>query len=99
MTIPSSEFDKRKEALDTLTSEGVFDLRNASAEIFFDDVGLIQEIVMKRRKRKEPNRELIILHTKKTHAELDYDEQGTLQQIVYTTKWRRKLPPTSQASH
>lgn len=96
--IPLSAFDRFKETLDTLLIEKVLGLRNGSAELFFDDVGILQEIVLKKRKRKEPERELQILHSSKTHAELDYDEHGILKQIVYTTKWRRKLPPIPQAS-
>lgn len=95
----TEKFDRFVETLDTLLIENVLGLRNGSAELFFDDVGILQEIVLKRRKRKEPDRELKILHSAKTHAELDYDENGILKQIVYTTKWRRpKLPPTTQAS-
>lgn len=89
-------FDKFKETLDTLYQEGVLGLRNGSAELFFDDIGLLQEIVLKKKKRKEPGRELQILHTTRTRAALDYDGQGVLQQIEYTTKWRRTLPkPTA----
>lgn len=91
-------FDKYKETLNTLAIEGVLDLRNGSAELFFDDVGILQEIILKRRKRKEPNKDLQILHKIKTNASLDYDGEGVLQQIVYTTKWRRKLPPIQKAS-
>lgn len=90
--------DAFKETLDTLVSEGVLGLRNGSAELFFDDVGILQEIVLKKKKRKEPGRELQILHTTRTRAALDYDGQGVLQQIEYTTKWRRTLP-TQKASH
>ena len=99
MSIPTSEFDRYKETLDTLLSEGVLALRNGSAEIFFDDVGIVQQIIIKRRKRKEEGKDLIVLHTKKTNASLDYDGNGILQQIIYTTKWQRKLTPTPQASH
>lgn len=88
----TESFDKFRETLDTLHSEGVLGLRNGSAEIFFDDIGLIQEIILKRKKRKEPGRDLQILHTQRTRAALDYDGDGVLQQIEYTTKWRRTLP-------
>jgi len=93
------EFDKHKETLDTLLIEGVLTLRNGSAEVFFDDVGIVQKIVIKRQKRKEPGRDLQILHNKNTSVSLEYDGDAVLQKIEYETKWRRpKLTPTPKAS-
>lgn len=98
MIIPSEFVDKFKETLNTLLQEGVLGLTNGSAELFFDDVGVLQEIVLKRKKRKESGRELQILHTVKTNVSLDYDGDGIRQQIVYTTKWRRPRTNTNGES-
>lgn len=98
MIIPPAVLDAYKETLDTLLSEGILGLKNGSVELFFDDVGILQEFILKRRKRKEPNRDLQILHKIKTNASLDYDGEGILQQIVYTTKWRRPRTNTNGES-
>jgi len=98
MSIPTDLIDKFGETLDILQQEGVLGLKNGSAELFFDDIGLLQEIVLKRRKRKEAGKELIVIHKIKTNASLDYDGDGTLQQIVYTTKWRRPRTDTKGES-
>lgn len=81
--------DTTQETLDTLKAQGVFDIKNGSAELFFDDIGILQQIVFKKKKRKEPQHDLKVYTTHNGTAICNYDNDGTLQQITYETKWKR----------
>lgn len=81
--------DTNKDTLDTLEAQGILDIRNGSAELFFDDIGLIQQIIFRKKKRKEPHKDLKVYNQNNGTAILNYDNDGTLQQIVYETRWKR----------
>lgn len=77
--------------MNELQELGVFDVRNGSAELFFDDEGIIQQIVYRKNKRKREGEEFQVLGVKGGKATANYHPDGTLLQVTYETTWRRKL--------
>ena len=76
---------------DILKQQGIFDLKNGSVELFFDDEGLLQEILFKRKRRRRQG-ETLQVFTKNGRAIVDADNDGVIQHITYETRWRRPKP-------
>lgn len=85
-----SDIDTYKNIIDTLVRKGVFDIKNGSAEIFFDDIGELQEIRYRNKRRRKTAETLKIFDIKNGTTKLSYDPQGILMQIDYETVWKKK---------
>lgn len=73
---------------DELETLGVLNVRDGSAEVFFDDVGVVQKVVFRKRKRPREGEPFTIQHSK-GQAVADFDANGELRAVVYETTWRR----------
>lgn len=80
------------DSIDILKNQNVFNLKNASAELFFDDEGILQKITFRQRRRRRQGEELYVKNIKNGRAITDYDNDGVLQHITYETEWRRPKP-------
>lgn len=80
-----------EEVIQIMKQEGVFKLKNASVELSFDDVGLLQQMVFKKKRRRRTGEDLMIYMQKSGKAIADYDKDGVIQHITYETKWHRPL--------
>lgn len=78
-----------EETIQILIEQKLFDLKNGSAELHFDDEGLLQEIVFKRKRRKREGESLTIFGVQNGKSLANYDKNGIIQQITYETQWRR----------
>lgn len=76
---------------EVLQQKGVFDIRNGSAEIFFDDTGEVQQIIYRIKKVKRDG----VLevrsgsHIRRGTAMAYFDPDGVLQKVIYETVWRK----------
>lgn len=77
------------DTIDILKREGVLDVKNGSVELHFDDVGILQEITFRKKRRRRSGEDLKILTQKNGRSIADYDNDGVIQHITYETKWRR----------
>lgn len=84
------DIDTHKNIIDTLVRKGVFDIKSGSAELFFDDIGELQEIRYRNKRRRKTEENLKIYDIKNGHAKLSYDPHGILMQIDYETVWKKK---------
>lgn len=82
---------KMQQIIETLKQLGVFDLKNSSAELHFDDEGILQEITFRKKRRRREGEELQLYKQKNGRSIADYDNNGIIQHITYETKWRRPL--------
>jgi len=72
-----------------LEEQGVLKLKNASAELHFDDEGILQEITFRQKRRRRQGENLTIHQTHNGSATAHYDNDGIIQHIIYETKWRK----------
>lgn len=77
-----------EDILKTLVEQKVLELRNGSAELFFDDVGILQEIVFRTKRRRRTGELLNVKGLTTGTALADYKD-GIIEQVRYETKWRR----------
>lgn len=77
--------------MDELHKLGVFDIKNGSAELFFDDEGILQQIVYRQKRRRVQGESLSVRSTKSGTVLANYDHDGTLQVLTIETSWKRKL--------
>jgi hypothetical protein len=77
--------------MEELQKLGVFDIKNGSAELFFDDEGKLQQIVYRKKRRRREGENLVIHGTTSGTVLANYDNDGTLQVITVETTWKRKL--------
>lgn len=85
--------DEVQAAINLLVSKGVFLVRNGSAEIFFDDIGCIQKIMYRLRRRKRKDEDLLILPVSSGKALGHYGKDNELLLIEYETEWTRSRDP------
>lgn len=80
------------DTINLLKEKGVLDVKDGSVEIFFDDVGVIQELIfrMKKVRRDQPLEVRAGPHVKKGKAFAFFDPNGVLQKVIYETFWRRE---------
>lgn len=69
---------------------GVFDIKNGSAELFFDDEGVLQQVIYRKNKRKRQGELFKVLDVQGGKAIANYSPDGILLQVTYETTWRRK---------
>lgn len=79
------------ETIKTLKQLGIFELKNASAELHFDDEGILQEITFRKKRRRREGEDLQLFKQKNGRSIADYDSNGIIQHITYETKWRKPL--------
>lgn len=79
-----------EKCLSELKELGVFDLKDGSVELFFDDVGIVQKIIYRKRKRRKDD-EFEVRSLVKGTAMAEFDANGVLQTVLYETMWKRKL--------
>lgn len=68
----------------------VMSTRDGSVELFFDDVGIVQQIVYRRKRRKREGESIQVFNIRNGTAIANFDNDGNLQKIVYETVWKRK---------
>lgn len=75
-----------------LKDKGALDIKDGSVEVFFDDLGIVQEIIFRRKKvRRDPKFEVLQgEHVKKGKAQAFFDPNGVLQKVIYETFWKRE---------
>lgn len=78
-----------QEIIKTLEEQGVFNIKNGSVELFFDDEGILREMIFKKKRRKRPDEDLKIFSVTNGKSVVDYDKYGIIQQITYQTQWKR----------
>ena len=83
----NKDLDIKIAMIDTLEERGFFSIRNGSAEIFIDDIGLIQKIISKKRRRRRAGEELKILSVKNGKSITSYDKDVNIGDIVYESTW------------
>lgn len=86
------QLEKCREIIDTLFIQNVFFMNNGSAELFFDDECLLQQIKFRKKRRRREGESLKIYNVRNGTAVTQYDKDGTLQQIEYETTWKRSRP-------
>lgn len=74
---------------DELKKLGVFDVKDGSVELFFDDVGIVQKIIYRKRKRRRDGEVFEVRSLTKGSAVAEFDKDGVLQTVVYETFWKR----------
>lgn len=79
-----------EKCLSELQELGAFDIKDGSVELFFDDVGIVQKIVYRRRKRRRDGEVFEVRSLEKGSATAEFDKDGILQTVVYETFWKRK---------
>lgn len=73
-----------------LKDKKVFEIRDGSAEVFFDDVGVIQQIVYRIKKVKHEGEPLELRSLPRAHNAMAYfDPTGTVKKIVYESTWKK----------
>lgn len=77
--------------MNELQELGVFEIKNGSAELFFDDEGILQQVIYRRNKRKRQGEIFNILPIAGGKAVANYSPDGLLLQVVYETTWKRGL--------
>lgn len=77
--------------IEILKEHGVFELKNASAELHFDDVGILQGITLRKKRRRRQGEDLKVYAQKSGRVIADYDPSGVLQHITIETVWKRPL--------
>lgn len=78
--------------MDELKELGVLDMKNGSVELFYDDEGVLQQVIYRRNKRKRQGDTMFtVLPVAGGKAIANYTHDGVLSQVVYETIWRRKL--------
>lgn len=77
--------------MNELQELGVFDIKSGSAELFFDDEGILQQVVYRKNKRKRQGEEFKVLDLKGGKATANYSPDGLLLQVTYETTWKRSL--------
>lgn len=75
--------------MNELQELGVFEIKNGSAELFFDDEGILQQVVYRKNKRKRQGEEFKVLDLKGGKATANYSPDGLLLQVTYETTWKR----------
>lgn len=66
-------------------------MKDGSVELFFDDLGIVQQIVYRPKRRRRAGEKLEIHSVKNGKVIANYDNDGTLQYIVKETTWKRNL--------
>jgi hypothetical protein len=77
--------------MDELLKLGVFEIKNGSAELFFDDEGILQQVIYRKKRRRVQGETLNVHGTRSGTVLANYDNDGTLQVITVETSWKRKL--------
>lgn len=77
------------DTLDILKEQGILNLKNGSAELFFDDEGLLQKLIIRKRRRKREGEILKIIPPKKGNVIANYNHESLLLHITYETEWCR----------
>lgn len=77
--------------MEELKGLGVFDIKNGSAELFFDDEGKLQQIIYRKKRRRNQGESLVVQGTHSGTVLANYDHDGTLQVLTIETTWKRKL--------
>lgn len=77
--------------MDELKELGVFDIKNGSAELFFDDEGILQQVIYRKKRRRVQGETLNVQGTHSGTVLANYDNDGTLQVLTIETTWKRKL--------
>lgn len=79
------------EQLKIALEEGVFDIKNGSAKLYFDDEGLLQRIDFEKNYRKREGEPFTVRPVTGGKAHAHYGHDSVLLQVVYETTWKRKL--------
>lgn len=90
--IDPTELDVLMSTIDTLIITKTLAMKDGSAELFFDDVGLVQQIIFRKKAKKRDGQELEIRPVLSGTATSHFDLFGKLQKIIYETVWRRNKP-------
>lgn len=77
--------------MDELQNLGVFDVKNGSVELFFDDEGILQQIIYRKNHRKREGEDFSIRPISMGKITANYGPNDTLAQVIYETTWKRKL--------
>jgi hypothetical protein len=89
--LTSPQKDSLKQLLDILSVQGVFTLTNGSAELHFDDEGLVQEIWIKRKRRRRHGESLTVRPIKNGNVVASFNPDAEIAHITVETKWIRKF--------
>lgn len=71
------------DAIKILESVGAFNIKNGSVEVFFDDVGIIQKVIIRERGRKRNGEDFKILNKPNTKVTANFNMDGLLGQVEY----------------
>lgn len=85
------EVDTIKQMLDILYTQGVLTMKNGSAELAFDDEGLLQEICFKRRRRKRDGEKLQLNPIKFANVTASFNQESEIAYLIIETKWKRRI--------
>lgn len=84
------------EQIDLLKNNGFFDVKNGSVEVFFDDVGIIQKLIVRERGRKRNGEDFKILNKPNTKVTANFNMEGQLGQVEYERHIYTKIKLTQQ---
>lgn len=66
-----------------LEQYGVLNIKDGSVEVFFDDVGIIQKLIVRERRRKRSGEDFEIRAKANTKVTANYNLEGVLSQVEY----------------
>ncbi len=82
---------RTSQLLELLNAQGVLFMKNGSADLHFDDEGLIQEIHFKKRRRKRDGERLQVIPVKRGNVTASFSPDGEIGSLTVETKWIRKF--------
>lgn len=75
--------------IEKIELDKINNLRDASVELFIDDVGIVQQIIYKKKRKKREGETIQVLGIKNGKAIASFDPDGNLGIIIYETVWKR----------
>ncbi len=92
--LTDSQKTRVREFMDIVVGQGIHTMRDGSAELHFDDEGLLQEICLKQKRRRRAGEQLTILPRQRANITAAFDPQGEIGHLTIETKWIRKFALT-----
>lgn len=81
-----------EDTIKILMETGALSMKNGDAHLFFDDVGLLQEIVFRNKRRRASGESLVLKGLPDFGTATAHYFQGAIEQVTYETRWRRRDP-------
>ena len=76
--------------IDEQLLKDIMSTRDGSVELFFDDIGLVQQVIFRRKRKKREGETIEVFSIKNGTAIANFDHEGNLQRVLYETIWKRK---------